>query len=218
MKFIALAWLCLFVSSEAASQNFTFSPADSYSATLQMQVYGDHQIDIAHDAPDTAYISWRVMEQEYPAGWDVQLCDWQHCYTYVPDNGDMLGVPTGSNGYVRLLVNPFDIPGSGHFMLWIFPTDSMEQFMEIHFYFNTIVTDIAESLHPKPQCRYDVGQQMIQFMNQPRGIASIYCISGRRLKQYVLSGGNESFEAADLSSGIYLIVFENRLTTTVIVP
>ncbi len=208
MKLLVLVlFFNLIHSNILHSQNFTFSPSDSHTATLEMDVYSEHQINVFHDLADTAFISWRVIEEEYPVEWDVQLCDWQHCYTYVPITGNMLGVPAGGSGYVRLLVNPMNMSGTGHIMIWIYPTGLMSEHVEIHFYFDTIIASLeSDIVNEECQIFVDENSKMLNIVDAPIGTMMIYTATGAELKPLHIYTQREVFDLSGFSQGIYIAI------------
>lgn len=163
--------------------NYTFSPSAVHNGTLEMDVYTEHQINVYHDLSDSAYISWRLIEDDYPEGWDVQLCDWQHCYSYLPFLGDMLGVAAGGSGYVRLLVNPMNIPGTGHIQFWIYPTGNMDAHVDIDFYFSTVIANLEAATTKQTRITINPGGELI-IRDAPIGITRLFDIKGSLMKSW----------------------------------
>ena len=208
MKLLALASFFILIQTNFLhSQNFTFSPSDTHSATLEMDVYSEHQINVFHDLSDSAFISWRVIEEEYPAEWDVQLCDWQHCYTYLPVTGNMLGVPEGGSGYIRLLINPMNVSGNGHIMLWIYPTGMMDDHVEIHFNFNTVIANVNGG-QPIETCNLFVDEKSksLVITNAPVGEMTICSVTGAEIKRTLIFDSNAVEDVSIFSQGIYIAV------------
>ncbi|MFM7726055.1 MAG: hypothetical protein ACKO7B_05105, partial [Flavobacteriales bacterium] len=55
------AWL-----GNLSAQNYTFIPGSEYYGTLEMDMYTEHYMYIGHDLQDSAYITWRLVENTCP--------------------------------------------------------------------------------------------------------------------------------------------------------
>jgi len=72
LKFCApLVFVSVF-GSLASAQNFTFEPGNQYYGTLEMDMYTEHYMYIGHDLADSAFITWRLVENTCPEQWDIQ--------------------------------------------------------------------------------------------------------------------------------------------------
>lgn len=187
--------------SDFSAQNFTFDPGADYSSTLEMEMYTEHYIYVYHDLSDSAHISWRRIENTCPSSWDIQMCDWQHCYSGIPDFGDMNAVGVGNPGNIRLIVNPFNTPGSGFVQFWIFPTGNMDEHVDVFFYFETIITG-NEVINEKTQMVYVFRDELV-FSNDSHEVFTILNGTGVAVKSFTLSSENHHESIADLAPGVY---------------
>ena len=184
-RLIALP-IILLCSSVLLAQNFSFSPGNDYYGQLDMDLYTEHYLYVYHDSPDSAYITWRKIENTCPVEWDLQMCDWQHCYSGMPNTGHMNGVGAGNAGNLRLIVNPFNTPGSGTVHFWIFPTGLMDEYVDVYFHFETSVTAVIEK-NTAPSVSFYNNSIVVNQTNQgnarhPRGCRiHANCSSARRV-------------------------------------
>lgn len=214
--FGVILFLMAFVQSSMAV-NYTFTPSSAYNGSLEMDLYSEHQINVYHDLSDSAYISWRLIEDDYPEGWDVQLCDWQHCYSYLPFLGDMLGVGAGGSGYVKLLVNPMNIPGTGHIQFWIYPTGNMDAHVDIHFYLNTVVANVDPALHQKTNV-YINASGNLEIRNAPKGITQLFDAKGCLVKTWILQTEIYTESFAHQGNQVYLIQTADGNSYRIFIP
>jgi hypothetical protein len=197
--------------------NYTFSPSAAYTGSLEMDVYTEHQINVYHDLSDSAYISWRLIEDDYPEGWDVQLCDWQHCYSYLPFLGDMLGVGVGGSGYVRLLVNPMNIPGTGHIQFWIYPTGNMDAHVDIDFYLNTVIANVAP-LTEQETIVYCNSSGQLTLKNGPPGTTNLYDMRGCLVQSWKTNSNLHTETLLEKNNQVYLIQTADGKTYRFFIP
>ena len=99
LNFGLLACFCLFASI-ASGQNFTFSPSNEVLTDLNLNEYRDTQVNIDPNTDQTFAMSWRMVGNTCPESWDIVLCDWSECYTYLPNNGDMDPINQGQQRVV----------------------------------------------------------------------------------------------------------------------
>ncbi len=201
--------LLIFLSSVSSlqAQNFTFSPGNDYYGLLEMEMYTEHYLYVYHDNPDSAYITWRKMENTCPPEWDLQMCDWQHCYSGMPNTGNMNGVANGNAGNLRLIVNPFTTPGSGMVHFWIFPTGFMDEYVDVYFHFETTVTGVSTSVFSN-SVTFCSGHLLLN--QQTSGNAIITDVSGKQLMSFQFNQGMSSHDLMGLTSGVYFCLLNGN--------
>lgn len=213
-----LALFCLVVTAASAmAQNLSFSPGTDYSATIPMELYSEHYIYVGHDSPDSALISWRRIENTCPDAWDLQICDYQHCYATFTNYGDMNPVGPGQVGNLRILVNPFNEPGSGYLHYWIFPTGQMEEaHTDVYYYFNTEVTSIENTTGSAGMVTFSRNEMCIT--QSTTGHYTLRDLCGKTWKTYSLGNGTHRISTEDLPAGVYLLTQENGYTWKFLKP
>jgi hypothetical protein len=203
----------MFACARASAQNYTFSPSENYTGELSMDMYTEHYMYIGHNLPDTAFITWRVVENTCPEEWDIQACDYQHCYTGLPNNGDMNGVPPGGQGYLRMIVNPFTTTGTGMLHLLIYPTGQPTLYTEAFFNFST------------PTSAVDLTNDETAIITIQGDEVNYSGIDGKSLRLYGMNGSlvdikdrctaSGRISLHGLCSGIYILRTSNGKSYTV---
>lgn len=203
---ITIVLLCLFftISISTIGQNYSFTPGSEVYGVLEMEIYTEHYLYIGHDSPDSAYITWRVVENTCPSGWDIQACDYQHCYTGLPNTGDMSAVAPGGEGYLRLIVNPYLIAGSGMLHFFIFPTGHQTEYVDAYFYFTTTAVDVNETSTNAQATLTLCGHELLYSGNE-FGQLNVWSLTGERLKSVRVSPGLTHLPIQELAAGCYLI-------------
>lgn len=207
-----LTLLLLLPAMPYNSQVLNFIPATDYTGVVEFDMYTEHYIYVGHDAADSAYVSWRVIENTCPSAWDFQLCDWQHCYSGMPNTGNMNGIPAGGQGYLRLIVNPFQTAGDGYVHFWVFPTGNMDAYTDVYVHLGS-PTSVSETFQqPKVVCSSD----FLSLSHVGAGRIEIYDLSGRVVYSQQISQ-QTVIPWMHWIPGAYLLVTP-RLRTTILKP
>jgi hypothetical protein len=185
------------------AQNYTFDPSNEYYGTLEMDMYTEHYMYIGHDLQDSAYITWRLVENTCPEEWDIQACDYQHCYTGLPNYGDMNGVAAGGQGYLRMIVNPFTTPGLGMLHFLIYPTGEPLNYTDAYYYLQTTVlsTESSEGILETAVIR----SNEILYSGPISGQLFLYSVSGKRLLSVAVNSQTERISLESFPAGVYLL-------------
>lgn len=185
------------------AQNYTFDPSNEYYGTLEMDMYTEHYMYIGHDLPDSAYITWRLVENTCPTEWDIQACDYQHCYTGLPNYGNMNGVAAGAQGYLRMIVNPFLTPGVGMLHFLIYPTGEPLNYTDAYYFLNTTVTHLIGAADQIEQVT--VASNEIVYSGASAGVLKVFDVSGKCMLVTTIGAHSSHISIDTLPSGIYLL-------------
>lgn len=185
------------------AQNYTFDPSNEYYGTLEMDMYTEHYMYIGHDLQDSAYITWRLVENTCPEEWDIQACDYQHCYTGLPNYGNMNGVAAGGQGYLRMIVNPFLTPGLGMLHFLIYPTGEPLNYTDAYYYLQTTVLS-AENTGGVLESAV-VRTNEILYSGPISGELFLYSVSGKRLLSVAVNSQTERISLESFPAGVYLL-------------
>jgi len=191
----------ILATCNAFSQTLSFSPGTDVYGTLEMDMYTEHYLYVNHDGTaDSTYLTWRLVDNTCPDEWDFQMCDFQHCYSGMPTTGDMSGLAPGQTGNLRLIVNPFNVPGSGIVQFWVYPTGFSDEHIDVFFHFSTTATNI-DIQTDRTTCFFDGINLNVEISN-PQQI-SIFNANGSLIHVASLSPGKNGITAANWPSGIY---------------
>jgi hypothetical protein len=195
----------IFIASTNAvlAQNYTFYPGTEVYATLEMDMYTEHYMYIGHDLPDSAYITWRLVENTCPQEWDIQACDYQHCYTGLPNYGNMSGISAGGQGYLRMIVNPFTTPGQGMLHFLIYPTGEPLNYTDAFYYFTTTILNAEEAMGLPESAVFTKNE--IAYKGPLSGELFLYSISGERLLSVVLNSPMAKISLESFPAGVYML-------------
>ncbi|MEN9334258.1 MAG: hypothetical protein RLY35_1438 [Bacteroidota bacterium] len=206
MKKISLVLIILVNFSLAWSQNFSFQP-DTIHRTLALDAFSIDQIDITPlYTNDTAYISYRLIENTCPAEWEFILCDWSDCFIDMPNTDAMHPLPNGYDALVKISTHPHGVEGSGHLQFWIFPTGQMAEHESIYFYYHT-PNAMAIPQETLSALQYHWNDNELRIHNAPHGDWKLLDSSGR-----ILSAGKSpttefSLFQTGITSGLYFMIW-----------
>jgi len=203
LKSIVISVFAMALSLYGAAQNYSFVPGPEYYGTLEMDMYTEHYMYIGHDLQDSAYITWRLVGNTCPTEWDIQACDYQHCYTGLPNYGDMNSVAPGAQGNLRMIVNPFLTPGSGILHFLIYPTGEPLNYTDAYFFLNTTLLSV------EPQ-REDIESIITQsneivYTGPMLGTLYLYDISGKCVATSCMNASSYRIPLNDLPAGIFIL-------------
>ena len=132
MPYVAL--LVLGFPFLSASAQFGVAPTDSLVAAFTTDsVPPIFQIDFPNETPDSLGLTWRRVGGGWTEGWEVNLCDLGECYTGVPSDADMLPMPAEGAGFLKLIVNAYDLEGECVLHFWVWPTGNQDALVNVYF-------------------------------------------------------------------------------------
>ena len=148
---------------------FGIEPTDSLVAEFPTDsLTRIFQIDFPNETADSLGLTWRYIDGGWTDGWDVNLCDLGECYTGVPSDADMLPMPEGGAGFLKLIVNALEIEGNCFLHFWVWPTDNPDALVNVWFDLHNggvnavpLTSSPTADLHPNP-CRS--GQRIVLSM------------------------------------------------------
>ncbi len=193
-----------FLLLSANAQTFTFDPGDEYEAVLEMETFSDHYIYINHDAADSANISWRVIENTCPEEWQISICDWADCYSYLPNTGDMLPVGPGQAGFTKLTMNPLSVPGIGMIHFWVYPTGAIEEHVDMIYYFSTSIVGLNE-VQPETVIFPQPASEFITLVGFKADDYSLVDLHGTEIMKFKVSSPTHVLTLSTLSPGTYIM-------------
>jgi len=203
LKSIVISVFAMALSLYGAAQNYSFVPGPEYYGTLEMDMYTEHYMYIGHDLQDSAYITWRLVGNTCPTEWDIQACDYQHCYTGLPNYGDMNGVAPGAQGNLRMIVNPFLTPGSGMLHFLIYPTGEPLNYTDAYFFLNTTLLSAGPQL--KELESIIIQSNEIVYTGPMLGDLYLYDVSGKCVATSRMNASTYRIPLNDLPGGIFIL-------------
>jgi hypothetical protein len=182
MKFLFVILISSAIELTCSAQNFLFTPS-FIERELPLNVYSIDQIDITPlFANDTAFLSYRLIENTCPANWEFILCDWSDCFTNMPNTDDMHPLPNGYDALIKISAHPHQTEGSGFLHFWIFPTGNMELHESIYFYYSTPNAASIRQIKTE-QIQYQYIQSEIHISNAPIGEWNLFDSTGKLINK-----------------------------------
>jgi hypothetical protein len=203
LKPIIIAVFAIVWSLSCACQNYSFVPGAEYYGTLEMDMYTEHYMYIGHDLQDSAYITWRLVGNTCPVEWDIQACDYQHCYTGLPNFGNMSGVAPGGQGYLRMIVNPFLTPGSGMLHFLIYPTGEPLNYNDAYFFLNTTLLSVSPQVS-QPESVITQSNEIL-YTGPMLGYVYLYDVSGKCIATEFMTESTHRISIGDLPGGMFML-------------
>ena len=157
-----------------------------------------------------------------PNGWDIDLCDFGNCYIGIPDNANMNVVYDTIQPYLKLIVQPETVEGSGWLWFRVSEAGNPDNYQDVYF---SVYTDLVTStvsitegdfsFFPNPA--QDVLTVQNNKMEDSR--VRILDLNGRVLKETLLSEhSTESIPLDGIPAGLYLIQSGAQVKQLVIQP
>lgn len=117
----------------AEGQQFAALPAEAVNFEVAPNLANECFIYIENQTDSALHLKWRTSFREIPAGWDIDLCDYGACYGGIPSQGQMIPVAAGQQGYLKLIVQPGLILGSGAVHFLVFDSLAPTAYIEVKF-------------------------------------------------------------------------------------
>ena len=86
---------------------------------------------------DTAFLVWRRIALDVPAGWTCDACDTGECYGGVPIGADFPPIAPGGTGFFKLILTSPGTEGSGSAHLYVHPVGAFDLGQDLHIVFGT---------------------------------------------------------------------------------
>ncbi len=208
MKLLFVIIISGAIQLTCSAQNFLFTPS-VIERELPLDVFSVDQIDITPlFANDTAFLSYRLIENTCPTNWEFILCDWSTCFTNMPNTDDMHPLPNGYDALIKISAHPHQTEGSGFLHFWIFPTGSMELHESIYFYYNTPNAAGIQELG-KSQIQHEWINDQLLIREAPIGPWSLVDMTGRVLQKGVSTSDKISISHTGLKDRVHFVVWPN---------
>lgn len=217
MKKIYLHIVFGLLSVSLFAQDYTITPNNSLTTTIQTNEYVTATISFNNTSSDAITFVWDLAEKIAPAGWDYSYCDYNTCYDGTFTHGVMAPVTPGNSGFIKVNVMTIN-EGWGYYKFVVYNQQTPEVTDTIEFWFNGIagVKQILKeeiALYPNP---VNAGDNWT-IKNVPvNSVIEIYNSLGQKvIKTNSSSGGNLTIDDK-LNKGAYIVrishdgIIENR--------
>ncbi len=195
------------------AQLFTYSPVAMQYVELPMDMTTEFYTYITNATEDTLRIEWRKIEDTLPeagdpgSGWFTEMCDFGSCWDHLPNNAVMIPpIPPGGAGFIKLLINPQNLPGAGAVHYWVYPEDQMELHEDVWFYVWTPGLSVQPTeqasvrIYPNP-----AADHLVIESSEP-GLYHLYDASARLVQSFNAAGpARFVYPVQHLSPGCYFL-------------
>lgn len=206
-----ICFFLLFSFTVSAQQTFSFDPGGTIADQAAFDEYSVYQIDIVNETEDTLQLTWRLIEKTFPEGWEISLCDNVACYGGLPDSNDFYPIFDDNNGFIKLVVNPFQITGTMEFVFLIFPTGQPDDYEEMRFTINAGETTstnnpVLESIEVWPNPVHNNAR--IKNKSNHQLSVRLTDMTGKVIESFdVASQDQKEINTTFLESGAYLLQY-----------
>ena len=214
---LAFLFLCLSLNA-GRSQSFSIEPDTLLSVGLTQDIYSELYIYFAPDIPDTLQLGWRLVGNTLPEGWEYALCDYGQCYTGVPNTGQMAPLPPTETAYLKLILNPYTIAGSGRLSFRVFESETPDSFKTVHFDVYSLLTAVENTgdegprLYPNPTSDRlcFLGDYSKKAVEIPLTFSLVDLHGQKVLHREVAPSAELCFDLSGVPSNLYLAILQNR--------
>jgi hypothetical protein len=160
-------------------------------------------------------LKWQLISDEVVKGWDYSSCAYGICYAAIPDTlCTMNPIAPGDEGFLSLLINPMDIPGTGKATLYLYDSENPSVKDTVTFIItsepgNGIHKDVlanAWSVYPNP------ASEMVNIKIDHGGSSGsirIMDVIGQTVYQTSANTGLNPIPVSSLSAGIYFVRYDS---------
>lgn len=134
---LALLVLLMICLRQGLAQPFSATPNTTLSAEVIPGLANEAAILFVPQGVDTLHLRWRRMQVDMPAGWKIDLCDYGECYGGIPSFAYMLPAIAPQQPFVKLVVQPGEVPGAAWCWFRVYYVPDESQFLDIHFHLQT---------------------------------------------------------------------------------
>lgn len=192
-------------SNESTAQYFEFDPGNLVEMTLPMDITQEGVINVVNISDDTLNIEWRKVDNTCPEeDWWMEFCDFGHCWEFLPNGAVMYPVAPGDFGYLRLIVNAQNIPGSGTVHYWVFREGEMAEHVDCFFQLATENFNSTWEGNLVPvTLLWDSSHSMFSINGSGVSRLTLFNVSGQIVKSYYNLKPGAQIMITGIEPGIY---------------
>jgi hypothetical protein len=207
MRVLLALFFCVCLENVAFAQTFSAVPSPLLTVQLAWNQANECYIHFQRNSGDTLRLHWRRLELSMPQDWTVDLCDYGSCYVGVPPNGLMNPIYGPAQAYLKLVVSPGAVPGSGWAWFRVYEEGNPDNFVDVYYSVYTQGTAATSTpgagdvrVFPNPANRF------ITVLNDhSRDVqARLFDPLGRLAWEGIVpETGNLTIDVQTMSSGLY---------------
>lgn len=205
--YIFIVVLILFFKGLFAQKPFVCTPSTAISVPLPAHTFTTAKISMVNQTSGSLTLKWLRYANTIPSTWSADLCDYNTCYSGIPNMGTMSPVSGLTEGFIKLEVNPFAHTGSANVVVYVYSGSA--PLLGDTLIFNFIasgVTDIENDV-PSQNETIKLFPDAIHIHNyHDFNEIQISDLQGRTLfHQSVQPNGHEIIYTGSLCSGMYIV-------------
>lgn len=116
--FLFFLVFCLTVLT--AQKPFISTPSTVLSVPLPANTFTTAKISMVNQTSGTLTLKWLKFSNTIPSTWAADLCDYNTCYSGIPNMGTMSPISGLTQGFMKLNVNPFSYTGTGTATFYVY--------------------------------------------------------------------------------------------------
>lgn len=197
----------LFYGSLLAQKPFVCSPSTYLNISLPPNTLTAAQINMINQTSGSLTLKWLKYTNTIPSTWSASLCDYNTCYTGIPNVGTMTPINGLTQGFIKIEVNPFTYTGTAKVVVYVYSGSTPTLG-------DTLVFDFIASGTTEIQNQPQFEKEKVNLLANAIHIQNyasdndilVVDMSGKIvLQKSILPHANEIFYTNNLPSGLYFI-------------
>jgi hypothetical protein len=209
-KYIAFSVATIYFVATGAlyAQTYHNSPTDTIIATIKSGETKVFNFIQQHPSKDTLILKWKKLSVNMPVGWDATICDFQHCYTNLPDTGTMNPITPGDDGIMSLHITAAN-EGKAVIKYFIFQPNVL-QADTLTWIINSTISGIESEELSDPIISQSQSEITIHCNSFQFSEVSLYDITGKINPHYKIENDFIRLPIGYLHSGMYVILLKGQ--------
>lgn len=212
MKKLLFFFLTILLGGSLTAQEISITPSPTVAGNVELEAYNIFQVYLRNETNASIDLSWRIVENTMPEGWNITLCDNVNCYGVLPENADLDPIAAADSAIMKIDVNPELVEGSGMLRFFINETGSPSPYKELVFDLSTGTTDTKDLFNGSVQIYPNPATEWVNVDNQlPFPLKmQLADAQGRLVRQAeVASNDQQGWSVVNLPKGTYYLRLES---------
>jgi hypothetical protein len=213
MKKLLMILVCVSISGTALAQ-FEVQDDGVVSSDAPYNTYSTFSCDIVNLTGTHMLLSWDMLLLDVVAGWDYSLCDYGACYfDPIPTSAPMDTIPSGSDGWMKLNINPGTIDGTTTVKVKVYETATPGTSDSIIWTITSKApSGIASTTNNEITIQPNPAKDVVVLEVNQSGNMEIRDLMGKLIYRKQVQQGMTRIYTSALPRGIYLLNFSSPTT------
>lgn len=196
----------LIATATSFAQGYTISPDDTAICATDLGELKVSTITQVRTGTDTLYLAWQKVEVSMPGTWEASLCDYENCYTTLPDFGYMTPVRPGDDGFLSLHITPIDTIGTAVIRYAVWDLANPSQRDTLTWLVHSTTTSAGSIANNTPFIFS--GQKNIFINNSGQSFThlTVCDLNGKTVLDQAINRGQQTIDMSFVNDGIYIAV------------